>query len=365
MRCLIFFWFLSCMTQVTLAQPQDESRDIRWQVQQHDSAASFRGVDVTSDGQVAWVSGSDGTVLRSEDRGKTWSDVSPPAADKFDFRDIHGFPDGDQAVAMAVGSPARIYRATQQGRNWELVYEDTRPEIFLDAMAFWTDLEGIAFGDPIDGKVVILRTHDGGKSWTEIPRDKQPKSLAGEGGFAASGTCLCLVGEQTVLIGLGGARQSNDPSAARILISRDRGSTWQATTAPLKAGAASGIFSIAFADNKQGVAVGGTYDQPEITTDNFAITADGGTTWNRPTSTPRGYRSCVFVVPSPSESAPVRYIALGKTGSDYSVDLGKTWKSLSDQGFYAASASDSGGTVIAVGSEGRIGVLPAQDLPSN
>ena len=353
------------MTQATPAQSQGHDRDLRWQVQRHDSAASLRGVDVTPDGKVAWVSGSDGTVLRSEDRGKTWSDVSPPAAEKFDFRDIHGFPGGAQAVAMAVGSPARIYRATQQGRDWELVYEDTRPEIFLDAMAFWTDREGIAFGDPIDGKIVILRTHDGGKSWIEIPRDKQPNSLAGEGGFAASGTCLCLVGEQTVLIGLGGARHPNDPSAARILISRDRGNTWQATTAPLNAGAASGVFSIAFADKKQGVAVGGTYDQPEIATDNFAVTTDGGITWNRPASTPRGYRSCVFVVASPTDRAPIRYIALGKTGSDYSVDRGKTWKSLSDQGFYAASASDSGSTVIAVGSDGHIGVLPAQDLPSN
>lgn len=354
-----------CMTQVTLAQSRDNKRDLRWQVQTHESAASFRGVHVTPDGNVAWVSGSKGTVLRSEDRGTTWADVSPPDAEEFDFRDIHAFPDGDQAVAMAVGSPARIYRATQQGRDWELVYEDTRPEIFLDAMAFWTDQEGIAFGDPIDGKVVILRTHDGGRTWAELSPDKQPASLAGEGGFAASGTCLCLVGKQTVLIGLGGARQQNDPPEARILVSTDRGNTWQASTAPLKAGSASGIFSIAFADESQGVAVGGTYDQPEISTDNIAVTTDGGTTWKRPAATPRGYRSCVLTFAGPAKSPLSHYIAIGKTGSDYSIDRGKTWKSLSDQGFYAASANDSGSTVIAVGSEGRIGVLSVPDLPLN
>ncbi len=330
-----------------------------WKVTQHSSKASFRGVHVVGDGSNVWASGSKGTILNSNDHGTTWNDVSPDGAEEFDFRDIHGF-DGQHAVAMAVGSPARIYRTENAGRQWTLVYEDDRPEIFLDAMAFWDAENGIAFGDPIDGKVIVLLTEDGGRSWQELAKEKQPASLSGEGGFAASGTCLCLQ-EQNVFIGLGGARQAGDPLTARILKSADRGQTWQALDSTLASAAASGVFSIVFVDEQNGVAVGGTYDQPTDTSNHISITNDGGQTWTRPDSIPAGYRSCVFKVPNP-DGEPVRLIAIGKTGADYSNDMGRSWKPIDTTGFYAADSCNLGKTVIAVGSDGRIGKLSVLEL---
>ena len=359
---LLFTSFLLLLLNPTTSLSQEtENEDPNWQLEQHESAASFRGVYVTPAARYAWVSGSQGTILRSDNGGQSWTDVSPENAKDFDFRDIHGFANGKQAVALAVGSPARIYRTTNQGQEWQVVYEDTRPEIFLDAMAFWNEQDGIAFGDPINGKIVILRTHDGGQSWQELPRDQQPDALENEGGFAASGTCLALQGEESVVIGLGGARNEAQPGDARILVSRDRGKTWQAKMAPLASGAASGVFSIAFINPQQAVAVGGTYDQPEIRTGNIAITQDGGSQWTRPNGSPRGYRSCVVAFDSINKGKTY-LMALGKTGADLSSDLGNSWRAFSNEGFFAASVGNNGKTLIAVGSEGRIGVLSLRTL---
>ena len=359
---LLFASALLVLMNPTLSMPQIiEKGEPDWQMIKHNSTASFRGVYMTPNAPYVWVSGSQGTVLRSADGGQSWADVSPENADNFDFRDIHGFTGGEQAVALAVGSPARIYRTTNQGREWQVVYQDTRPEIFLDAMAFWNDQEGIAFGDPIHGKIVILRTSDSGQSWQEIPQDQQPDALENEGGFAASGTCLALRGEKSVVIGLGGARKDEQPEDARILISQDRGKTWQAKTAPLASGAASGVFSIVFVDQQNGVAVGGTYDRPDIRTGNVAITQDGGDLWKRPNQSPGGYRSCVVAFDRPSDGKHY-LIALGKTGADISNDLGNTWHAFSSRGFFAASVGNDGKTLVAVGSEGRIGVLSLRTL---
>ena len=161
---------------------------------------------------------------------------------------------------------------------------------------------------------------------------------------------------------MGGEREASDPDAARILVSRDWGDSWQAVLSPLKSGAASGVFSIAFANAQQGVAVGGTYDNPADASGNIGITNDGGETWLRPDRVPRGYRSCVLVLKGNRRDEPPRWLALGKTGSDYSVDGGKSWKPLSDEGFYAAAADLYGKRLIAVGTEGKIGVLQIPQL---
>ncbi len=359
--------------------PQPQTKEI-WNEFSHESKASFRGLHVVGNGESIWVSGSGGTVLHSTDRGETWTDVSPEGAEEIEFRDIHGFADG-AAVAMGIASPAKFYRTSDGGANWEVVFADQRPDVFFDAISFWDDQNGIAFSDPIDGKLVIVRTIDGGRTWSELETEKQPEAIEGEGGFAASGTCMCINGDR-VFIGLGGERKEDDPPNSRILTSHDRGDTWHAIETPLKSGAASGVFSIVFTDAENGVAVGGTYDQPQDIDDHICITNDGGATWTVPDKVgdpvapeepgiedgllyplllPRGYRSCVFALPVEGHESPA-IVAIGKTGSDFSLDRGESWKPLSDQGFYAASSSLDGQTTVAVGADGRIGVLNLEML---
>jgi photosystem II stability/assembly factor-like uncharacterized protein len=59
-------------------------------------------------------------------------------------------------------------------------------------MSFWSSSEGIAFGDPIDGRLLILRTSDAGESWTEAPLEQRPRVQDGQAGFAASNTAMTV-----------------------------------------------------------------------------------------------------------------------------------------------------------------------------
>ena len=70
-------------------------------------------------------------------------------------------------------------------------YRNYTEGIFYDAMDFWPDGEhGIAFGDPIDGRMTLIKTDDGGDTWHDIPFEERPEVPQGVHAFAASGTCL-------------------------------------------------------------------------------------------------------------------------------------------------------------------------------
>ena len=50
------------------------------------------------------------------------------------------------------------------------------------------------------GKLFILRTEDGGLTWQQLDEDQSPDVDVGQGGFAASGTCLVVnVSNLTIL----------------------------------------------------------------------------------------------------------------------------------------------------------------------
>lgn len=291
--------------------------------------ASFRGLSAVSE-QVAWASGSGGTVLRTINGGETWLDVSVPRADSIQFRDIEAFNE-DVAVVMGVASPAKFYRTTDGGTTWEEVYSNTDPDIFFDAMGFWDSQNGIAFGDAMDGHLPIITTNDGGESWKEIDYSNLPESPKGEGGFAASGTCLTTYGESTVWIGLGSP-------ASRVFKSEDKGKTWSVVeTAMKRPKPTGGIFSLAFTSGSYGVAVGGDYEDDKDNSLNASVTTDGGKTWNVITENkPNGYRSVVANVPTTE-----LWITAGTSGIDVSKDNGKTWEAVSTEGYHAASFGSS------------------------
>ncbi len=289
--------------------------------------ASFRGLSAVNE-QIAWASGSGGTVLRTIDGGDTWIDVSVPDADSIQFRDIEAF-DAKTAIIMGVASPAKFYKTEDGGQHWKLVYLNEHPDIFFDAMGFWDTKNGIAFGDAMDGHLAVVTTTDGGNSWKEIDYTNLPESPKGEGGFAASGTCLTTFGSSTVWIGLGSP-------ASRVFKSEDKGHTWMVVETAMKrpnATVGAGIFSLVFTSPTYGIAVGGDYEEDKDKSQNAAITTDGGKTWNVLSEhQPNGYRSVVAYVPNTEW-----WIAAGTSGVDVSKDNGQTWEVVSEKGFHAAA----------------------------
>lgn len=317
----------------------------QWAAQSSGTQVRLRGVSAVSS-TVAWASGDKGTYARTTDGGKTWAARTVQGASELDFRDVDAF-DADTAYLLSIGEgeKSRIYKTTNGGNHWELQFKSSRPEAFFDAMAFWDRDHGIAVSDPVGGRFLIISTSDGGRTWKEMPPDGMPAALAGEGAFAASGTCIAVEGKRNVWFGTGG------PEGARVFRSNDGGRTWAVTKTPMSSGKAAGIFSVTFWNAKQGVAVGGDYTKEREAKDNVAVTSDGGRTWTLGKgAAPGGYRSCVVFVPGRRK---LLLIAVGPSGSDYSTDEGKSWTGIGSDGFHSNSfASSNSGW--AVGEGGRI-----------
>jgi len=323
-----------------LASPQ-------WTLQQSGVTARLRGVSAVND-RVTWASGSGSTVLRTEDGGVTWKKILV-TSDTVDFRDVDA-TDSQTAYVLSIGNGAasRIYKTTDAGANWTLQFRNADPKAFLDAMSFWDANHGIVIGDSIDRQFYILTTSDGGRSWIRVPADKLPPALVNEGAFAASGTNIAVYGKNNAWIGLGSAAR------ARILRTADGGKSWNVFDTPLKSGSSSGIFSIAFRDQKHGVIVGGDYQKEKEATDNLAITNDGGASWTL-THGLSGFRSVVAYVPGTT-----MVVALGPAGGDYSTDDGHTWTAITGPGFDTLSFAPHQKFGWASGARGAVARLNIQ-----
>jgi photosystem II stability/assembly factor-like uncharacterized protein len=291
----------------------------QWAPQQSNTTAEIRGL-VASTPTVVWASGTRGRVLRTTDGGTTWRVDTIPGADTLDLRSIAA-RSKTFAVAMTAGDAdkgaAKIFR-TIDGMRWTQQFDTHEKGAFLDALAFWDDRHGIALGDPIDSRLFLLTTDDGGATWTRVPTANAPAMLPGEAAFAASGTCLTVFGTSNVWIGTGGGAR------ARVFRSSDRGRTWSVADTPVHAGnSASGIFSVAFSDATHGVVVGGEYTKPRTPFDNVALTGDGGASWRLARGPlPAGYLSAVTYLPGTNGRS---LVAVGLAGTARSDDAGERW----------------------------------------
>ena len=310
-----------------------------WIPQVSNTRASLRGVSAV-DANNVWASGSGGTYLVSNNGGATWRAAKVPGAEALDFRGISAI-DAHTVYLMSAGSgeKSRIYKTTDAGEHWALQLTNPDPKGFFDAIAFWDALHGMVAGDPLDGRAEIRTTDDGGAHWE---RRDAPPALPNEGAFAASNTCLALAGSAEAWLGTGG------PGAGRVFHSKDRGRTWSVARTPIRNDSASaGIFSLAFTNARDGIAVGGDYAKDKEDRQNIAITHDGGATWTAPPSGPHGFRSAIVYVP-----AAKVWIVTGTSGSDVSSD-GIVWRSF-DAGSYNAMSFAPTGAGWAVGAQGRI-----------
>jgi photosystem II stability/assembly factor-like uncharacterized protein len=306
------------------------------------TSENLRGVAVLSH-HVAWASGTHGTYLRTTDLGNRhglWQAAQVPGAESLDFRDVEAFS-AQLAYLLSAGpgDRSRIYKTSNGGKDWILQFTNPDPNGFFDCMAFWDSAHGIAVGDPVKGKFVLLTTGDGGKHWDPVPAPALPPAIEGEGAFAASGTCITVAGKHNVWFVTGG-------KAARVFRSPDNGKSWTVAEAPITHGSdSSGIFSVAFRDLRHGVICGGDYKQPRQDGPNLAVTADGGITWTTTTG-PQAFFSAVAF-----NSQPDHMLAVG---SALTMDFGPDGaRKLSDLNLNALSVNRAG-DAVAVGPKGLI-----------
>ena len=322
---------------VALLVPQ---APLAWTLQTSGVTARLRGVSAAS-ADVVWASGTEGTVIRTEDGGKTWRRLTVPGAEKLDLRDIDAV-DERTAYVLSIGNgdASRIYKSSDAGATWTLQFRNGDPKAFFDAMAFRDARRGFAFSDSIDGTFVILRTDDGGSNWTRIAPGSLPPALPGEGAYAASGSNVVVRGDRVWIA----------TTASRVLRSLDGGRSWAVAQTPVVTGPSAGIFSVAFAGDSDGIVVGGDFKKETDATDNAAVTHDGGRTWAMVKGL-SGYRSAVAYVPGQSRTI----VAVGPSGSDISTDGGRTWHAVPGPGFHAIGFAPSSRIGWAVGEKGSIG----------
>ena len=303
--------------------------------------ASLRALFVLNE-DVIWASGSSGTVVRSLDGGESWKVTQIPGAETNDFRSIHAW-NADSAMVFGIAGPDFAYATGDGGASWQVVYADTTSGLFFNSLKFADPNLGLAVSDPVDGKFVVLRTEDGGKNWRQV--SQMPPAEAGEANFAASNSCIEFLPTGKAWMVTGG-------TTARVFYSEDFGKTWQVSNTPMIRGDASaGIFSVAFKNNREGVLVGGVYDQPEINTNVAAYTVDGGQNWVTAETMTRGFRSCAQFIANGDAGF---VLAVGKTGADISYDGGRNWQFLSDQGYYTFRAVPGKAMGYLAGNNGRI-----------
>jgi photosystem II stability/assembly factor-like uncharacterized protein len=349
MRFITPAFYLNLIFLASCASPTKEKQVIpsaedgpHWEALPRITKAHLRGLDMASDA-VIWASGTEGTVLKSLDSGKTWTAMQIPNCESLDFRDVEAF-DENRAAVMSSGDGVRMFYTEDGGINWILAFEDTNKKVFFDGMDFNGDL-GLAYGDPLNGKFDMLQSKDGGRSWVRYDKRSMPECLEKEAGFAASGTGIIL-GQSAMWLATGGGAE------ARIIKS-DAEHSWRPITSPLKSEDGAGIFSMAFLNDEIGIVVGGNYVDSTNKSFNAAYTSDGGESWHASESNPNGYRSCVAI------NSLGLSVATGRTGADFSRDFGQHWESLSTQGYFSCVIGPD--YIVGVGRNGKIGRM-AVDL---
>jgi len=338
-------------------------------MQSSGTKAGLRGIHAVGGG-VAWASGTNGTVLRTEDSGYMWQSCAmPPGAEKLDFRGIWAW-DADTAIVMSSGPGdlSRLYKTTDGCSHWTLLYTNPDKDGFWDAIAFTDRNRGFILGDPVNGRFVLFFTLDQGKTWGRVNSKDLDSGNTKIGAFAASNSALTLAYDGLPMFGTsgpGGPWLYVPDSVCTSLTAQqnpaacfDGSLRFEKERLPMAGDSASaGIFSLAVdSDVTKLVAVGGDYGRPNEVTGTAAATIPWMLEPRRATTAaakpPHGYRSAVGW-----DAVDKVWIAVGANESDVSYDDGKTWSPLDNGKWNALSLP------WVVGPEGRIaklGALPAR-----
>lgn len=138
------------------------------------------------------VCGSGGRVVRTENAGTSWTDVIIEESGSERFFDVRRFPATDTLVMVG---EARSFRSTNRGLSWE--------RINLEAHAVATANENLAVAVGSE----ILRTVNGGQTWTIVQVPSQPLRAVS---FAGSKHVVAVGGSGYLLESLDGGVNWNE-----------------------------------------------------------------------------------------------------------------------------------------------------------
>jgi photosystem II stability/assembly factor-like uncharacterized protein len=273
---------------------------------------------VTFAGNRGYAVGDFGTVMRSDDRGESWTGVTTATTASLHLVDAIS-PD-----TIVVGGGCVVQRSDDAGRSFTpLPWRPTGAgcPVRLRSLAFPSSEVGYLVLS--DGTVV--RTRDGGTTW--VRRTAVPGTPATQRGTATHPTDVQFPTTDIGVVATEGGV---------LYRTTDGGVSWSPV-----AGSTQHLDSISFPDPLDGFAVGGA---------SVLKTVDGGISW-----TQRGVVAAPESLASISCRDALRCVATTASGDELLLtdDGGSSWASISPSTLpLYASAYSASGSVVAVGEAG-------------
>lgn len=219
-----------------------------WTPKQTGIYESYESVAYYSDTGIA-VAGANGAVLLSEDEFATWSRVTLDPSDSLTrVRRVK------LNTLLCVSRAGVVYRSSNAGRNWSVVYRGTTS---LHDLAIAGDGRAMAVGER--GSVIISR--DTGRTWMSAPGSAPDTIRLLRASFVRDSTWM-IAGDTSYL-----GRTT------------DNGATWsKREPIPSMTGRSFNVRSLAFNDRGDGLLLHNNMYVPD---GYLSITRDGGDTWDR------------------------------------------------------------------------------------
>jgi photosystem II stability/assembly factor-like uncharacterized protein len=312
---------------------------------------SIRALNAVSDNEV-WFAANRGVWGYTKDGGINWK-IDSIEVDGIvpEFRGMEVLNDST-VLLMGIASPGFIFKTTNKGKTWKIVYRNNHPSIFFDCLKFKDDKNGIAISDPIEDTILFIQTKDGGETWSEW-RLQSFKFYSDILIYASSNTNIEWMDDYLWFI-TGG-------SNSLIYFTKNNGDSFEKYNTLLPSDLEmAGNYSLDFYNKKMGVVGGGIYDRAEIYIPILALTNDGGITWKKISISPPMFGSCVQF------RNKNEIFVTGKPGT-FSYNLKKEKVTFlkdengNDIGFHTLRISPSKKVVWLAGGDGKIGKLLLND----
>jgi hypothetical protein len=242
-------------------------------------------------------------VWRSDDRGATWVDVTPPALGQ--ERSNDGFVavgNGDRVYAANVFSLSfQVYRSDDKGATWTPLNVPRLPALMhrhwiapVGERTVHVTVEALPpsyaprlVGLPVEGPETLnegmwyFRSDDLGETWTQPVRIDPQVNFAGQGNMAVSadGQKLYVVRyEEEVPV----SEQTYEKGHWYLLASEDGGATWERREMfDLTSELASALPSTSI-DGDGTLYVAWSQERAGVSRTHLSVSKDGGATWSAP-----------------------------------------------------------------------------------
>lgn len=275
-------------------------------------------------------------IYKSGDGGNTWTDnIIPGSEGKFAAQlAVFG---ADNAWINVTGTG--LYHTGNAGTSWSLINQSQMLAEHALSIHFFSATEGVArFVQNHDGiandSIIIIKTYNGGVTWSRIDYYNNVPRIAGEGGWYLGKGFFESIGDTVAF----------PTDLGRVFMSYDRGNTWKAIS---YSPASFEVFnSLALISSRkfaltslgQYSQIDGEYVLSHYPNSKVFATEDGGNSWITPFQL-NIYQGLITSIPGQNNLYLVTGFFYNYNGGSYlSTDAGRSFSSI-DSLFISLSSS--------------------------